>query len=517
MTSPSGPWTGPIAVTRTGKGFFSIDPEQDDLFIPDGNLGGAFPGDIVTVEAAGTERDPKSGQQRPVGKVTSIVSRNRATFVGKLVPGTEVGQNPADTYLLPDWKKMYTPILVRGESLPHGQKVVVRFTQWLAGAAYPEGTLEEIIGPAGAHETEMRALALGSGFRSDFPPGVVHESTDLEERGKAMLAEEAASAVAAGTRRDFRTITTFTIDPYNAKDFDDALSLQTLPNGNVELGVHIADVSFFVRPGTSIDTEARTRATSVYLVDRTIPMLPEVLSTDLCSLNPNEDRLAMSAVFELDAEGAVVGRWFGSTVIHSDRRFTYENAQEILTAGVGEYADELVAMNRLAKIMRKRREEMGAIAFETPEVKIDLDETGTPIAVRLKDRMDTNLLIEEYMLLANREVAAYLTEEVKNAHLSQQPIYRIHDAPDADRIMNLASFLSVLGYDLKQTHGKVTGQDLNKLLASVVGKPEEYLIKVAALRSMSKAIYSTKNIGHLPFTQVIERLMRQRQSGTPSR
>lgn len=500
--SQSGPWTGPISVTRTGKGFFSYDPEQDDVFVPEEYLGGAFPGDIVTVEAAGKERDPKSGKQRTIGRVTGIVSRSRATFVGKLVPGNEINQNPADTYLIPDWKKMYTPILVRGESLPHGQKVVVRFSGWPEGARYPEARLEEIIGPAGQHETEMRALALGSGFRSDFPPGVVHEAERLEQEGKRMLAEEAETAVSSGKRKDFRGVTTFTIDPYNAKDFDDALSIRTLESGNTEVGVHIADVSFFVRPGTSIDNEARERATSVYMVDRTIPMLPEVLSTDLCSLNPNEDRLAVSAVFELDSNANVVNEWFGETVIHSDKRFTYENAQEVLDNGEGEFHQELVTMNTLAEKMRVRRTAAGAIAFETPEVKIDLDETGKPVAVRLKERKATNLLIEDFMLLANQQVAKYLTEQAKVAHLTQQPIYRIHDAPDADRIMNLAAFLKVLGYDLKEQHGKVTGADLNALLAQVVGKPEEYLIKVAALRSMSKAIYSTKNIGHfgLAFT-----------------
>lgn len=490
------PYQGPITVTRTGKGFFSIDPEHEDLFIPEEYLGGAFPGDIVTVEPAGTERDQRTGAPRTIGRVTGIVSRNRATFVGMLVSGKEVGQNPADTYLMPDWKKMYTPFLVRGESLPHGQKVLVRFTGWPEGSRYPESTLEEIIGPAGVHETEMRALALGSGFRSDFPPGVVHEAEHLEQEGKNMLAKEATDAVASGARRDFRGITTFTIDPFDAKDFDDALSIRTLENGNTEIGVHIADVSYFVRTGTSIDTEARGRATSVYLVDRTIPMLPEILSTDLCSLNPNEDRLSVSAVFELDADATVVNRWFGETVIHSDKRFTYENAQENLDAKSGDFYSELATMNTLAEKMRAKRVAKGSIAFETPEVKIQLDETGKPIGVTLKERKATNLLIEDFMLLANQEVAKYLTNQAIAAHLTQMPIYRIHDAPDADRIINLAAFVKVLGYDLKNLNGKVTGGDINALLAQVVGKPEEYLIKVAALRSMSKAIYATRNIGH---------------------
>jgi len=496
MTDAPQTYTGPISATRTGKGFFTYDPEKDDIFIPDGNLGGAFPGDIVTVSVTGREPDPKTKKERLIGRVENIEKRSRTTFVGKLDSGREINQNPADTYLWPDWKKMYTPILVRGESLPLGQKVVVRLVGWNKGDLYPTGTLEEIIGPAGVHETEMRALALGSGFRSDFPPGVVHEAEELEKSGKAQLAAEVESAVASGARKDFRSTHTFTIDPFDAKDFDDALSVKKLPNGNTEVGVHIADVSFYVRPGTSIDDEARERATSVYLVDRTIPMLPEILSTDLCSLNPNEDRLAVSAVFELDNEAGVVNRWFGETVIHSDKRFTYENAQEVLDAQNGDMLEELNTLNTLAGKMRKRREASGAIAFDTPEVKIELDETGKPIAVHLKQRKATNLLIEDFMLLANEEVATYLTQKAQAAHLSQMPIYRVHDVPDADRIMNLSAFLKVLGYNLKEQNGKVKGADINALLEQVKGKPEEYLIKVAALRSMSKAIYSSKNIGH---------------------
>ncbi len=495
MTS-SQTYTGPISVTRTGKGFFSYDPDKEDAFIPDENLHGAFQGDIVEVSLTGQERDRRTGGMRSIGRVERIVERNRTTFVGTLVSGRDIEQNPADVYLMPDWKKMYTPLRVTGDSLPLGKKVLVRLSGWPEGAPFPMAALEEIIGPAGEHETEMRALALGSGFHSDFPPGVVHEADELEKNGRAQLAEEAEAAVASGQRRDFRQTTTFTIDPFDAKDFDDALSVKKLENGNTEVGVHIADVSFYVRPGTAIDDEARNRATSVYLVDRTIPMLPEVLSTDLCSLNPNEDRLAVSAVFELDGNAGVVSRWFGETVIHSDKRFTYENAQQVLDDQSGEMLEELNALKALADKIRAKRKGAGSIDFDTPEVKIELNEEGKPVGVHLKERKATNLLIEDFMLLANEEVATYLTQEAKKAHLSQMPIYRVHDVPDADRIMNLSAFLKVLGYDLKQHNGKVTGKDINALLEQVTGKPEEYLIKVAVLRSMSKAIYSTKNIGH---------------------
>lgn len=495
----SGAYEGPITITRTGKGFFTYDPEKDDLFIPGENLGGAFSGDIVKVEETGLVADPRTGEKRMQGKVVKIMKRSRTTFVGKLVKGDEIGQNAAETYLLPDWKKMYVPFLVRGESLPIGQKVVVRLVDWPPAASFPAATLEEIIGPAGVHETEMRALALGSGFRSDFPAGVVAEAKHLEEHGMQMLMEEAESAIKAGTRKDFRSVTTFTIDPFTAKDFDDALSVRTLENGNTEVGIHIADVSFFVRPGTSIDDEARERATSVYMVDRTIPMLPEILSTDLCSLNPNEDRLSMSAVFELDNEARIVSRWYGETVMHSDKRFTYENAQEVLDNQSGDFLEELNTLNALADKLRKKREKAGMIAFDTPEVKIELDEAGKPINVHIKERKATNLLIEDFMLLANENVAEYLTEKIKakgKGGGALQSIYRVHDVPDADRIANLSEFLKVLGYHLETHGGKVKGADINALLAQVKGKPEEYLIKMATLRSMSKAIYATKNIGH---------------------
>ncbi|MBU0750287.1 VacB/RNase II family 3'-5' exoribonuclease [Patescibacteria group bacterium] len=297
-------------------------------------------------------------------------------------------------------------------------------------------------------------------------------------------------------RRDFRGIPTFTIDPFDAKDFDDALSVRTLPDGNIEVGVHIADVSFFVRPGSPIDREAVHRATSVYLVDRTIPMLPEVLSNNFCSLNPNEDRLAMSAVFVMDKQAGIIDRWFGETVIHSDRRFAYEEAQEVLDTQSGDMLEELNTLQSLSRIIRDRRVKNGAIAFDTPEVKIKLDETGKPIDIILKQRIETMLLIEDFMLQANEAVAEFLAEKVKQQHIKSGSIYRVHDVPNAEKIEDLSQFLKVMGYSLETHNGKVKGADINELLKQVEGKPEEYLIKVATLRSMSKAIYSTKNAGH---------------------
>jgi ribonuclease R len=482
-------YEGPITMTRKGFGFFSVGEDTEDLLIPPEWTNHALSGDIVKITPAGMYRDPSGRMpERQAGKVVEIVSRARETFVGTLV------EEDGLTLLAPDYKKMYVPLVILDrKDTPLGYKVLVRLGEWASDKQYPLGTIEEVIGPAGVHETEMRALALGQGFSSDFPPGVVADAKRLEENGRAMLAEEAKSP----KRRDFRQVPTCTIDPFDAKDFDDALSVQTLPDGTTEVGVHIADVSYFVRPGTALDKEAVERATSVYLVDRTIPMLPEVLSNDLCSLRPNEDRLSVSAVFKLDAEANILDTWFGETVIHSNKRFTYEEAQGVLDAGEGILHEELSTLLVLSKKIRARRAAKGAIEFDTAEVKIELDETGKPIAVHLKERKATNLLIEDFMLLANEAVAKHLSRLTQNGGAHFQSLYRIHDVPDTERIENLANLLRVMGYQLKTSgDGRVTGAELNRLLESVKGTPEEYLVKTAALRSMSKAVYATRNIGH---------------------
>jgi len=489
-------YEGPITMTRKGFGFFPVEGREEDMLIPPEWTGHALSGDIVKVETAGSYRDPRGAMPpREAGKVVGIISRARETFVGTLIEENGL------TLLAPDYKKMYVPIVILpSTSLGTGDltkllgyKVLVRLGEWAADKEYPLGTIEQVIGEAGVHETEMRALALGQGFSSDFPPGVVSDAKRLETEGSALLAEEAKSP----KRRDFRKVSTCTIDPFDAKDFDDALSVQKLPDGNIEVGVHIADVSFFVKPGTELDKEAVARATSVYLVDRTIPMLPHILSTDLCSLLPNKDRLAVSAVFTLDNNANIVNEWFGETVIHSDRRYTYEDAQETLDTGAGDLHEELSTLLELSKKIRARRAAKGAIEFDTAEVKVELDEMGKPIAIRLKERKATNLLIEDFMLLANEAVAKHLSKLTSNGGPHFQSLYRVHDAPDADRIENLANLLRVMGYHLQTSgSGKVSGAELNKLLESVKGKPEEYLVKMATLRSMSKAVYTTRNIGH---------------------
>ena len=481
-------YEGPITMTKKGIGFFAVEGQEEDLLIPKEWNGHALHGDIVKVAPAGMYRDPMNRMPpRAAGKVVEVVKRARETFVGTLV------EEDGLTLLAPDYKKMWVPLVIkdRGEA-QLGYKVLVRLGQWDADREYPLGTVEEVIGKAGIHDVEMRALALSQGFSSEFPPAVVAEAEELEKNGRAMIAEEVKNP----KRRDFRKVATCTIDPFDAKDFDDALSVRTLENGNTEVGIHIADVSFFVRPGSAIDDEARERSTSVYLVDRTIPMLPEVLSNDLCSLVPSEDRLTVSAVFELDAKGKVINSWFGETSIHSDRRYTYEDAQKTLDTGAGDLHDELATLLKLSRKMRARRQAGGAIEFDTAEVKVKLDAEGKPIAVVLKERQDTNLLIEDFMLLANESVAEHLSELTEKAGPLAFSLYRIHDTPDPDRIENLAQFLRVMGYDLKNTAGRVTGAELNRLLTSTKGTPEEYLVKTATLRSMSKAVYATRNIGH---------------------
>ena len=514
-------YEGPITMTRKGFGFFAVPTasspdsaeatsgkEAEDLIIPPEWAGHALSGDIVKVIPMGMYSDPRGTMPaRAAGKVTEIVSRARETFVGTLVedPSTSLGAGDKLTFLQPDYKKMYVPIVI----LPStslgtgdlakliGSKALVRLVSWDADKEYPLGAIEEVIGKAGVHETEMRALALGQGFSSDFPPGVVADAERLEKSGAAILAEEASVRIARNPRADFRKVRTCTIDPFDAKDFDDALSVRKLPDGNIEVGVHIADVSFFVKSGTALDTEAAERATSVYLVDRTIPMLPEILSNDLCSLKPEEDRLAVSAVFTLDDEANILDEWFGETVIHSDKRFTYENAQEVLDQGAGDLHEELSTLFELSKKIRARRQAKGAIEFDTAEVKVELDAEGKPVAIRLKERKATNLLIEDFMLLANEAVAKHLSRLTQNGGAHFRSLYRVHDAPDTDRIENLAHLLRVMGYHLKTSgSGQVTGAELNRLLESVKGKPEEYLVKTATLRSMSKAVYTTRNIGH---------------------
>lgn len=469
---------GIISITRKGVGFIDFG-DKESLVVRIGDTDTALSGDLVRFEKAGTERG------RPAAKVTEILERGQTTYVGRII------QEDGNWLFYADHKRTKVPFFIAKGEQKENVKAVLEFTGWNKEKSLPEGEVTEILGAVGDHEVEMRALLLRGGFEANFPVEVEQEAKELEEKGQELL-----KAGIEG-RKDMRGIPTFTIDPVDAKDFDDAISVQTLENGQYEIGIHIADVSYFVKPGMAIDDEGRKRATSVYLVDRTIPMLPHVLSENLCSLRPEEDRLAMSAIFTLDKEGNIHDEWYGETVIYSDKRFSYEEAQGVLDAQDGILLEELNILNTLAKKRRTKRTKRGAISFDRDEVKIEVDDNGIPVRVYLKERQDTNLLVEDFMLLANEKVSEYMTKVSKNSDTPRPFPYRIHDAPNDEKIKILSEFVKVLGHELPtEKDGGVTGQDLNQLFKDVEGTPEEYLVKTNAVRSMSKATYSTKNIGH---------------------
>jgi ribonuclease R len=343
----------------------------------------------------------------------------------------------------------------------------------------------------------MQAIIRGEGISENFPEKISEAGKELHERKEEIFKEAIAQTKEKRPRRrEMRDRITCTIDPADAKDFDDAISFHRLNNGHYEVGIHIADVSHYVKENDTIDKEAQSRGTSIYLVDRVIPMLPEVLSNDLCSLKPNEDRLAFSAVFEIDEKGKIHKEWFGQTVIHSDKRFSYEEAQEVLDTQKGPQQEELSTLMDIARVLRKKRKKQGAIAFDQPEVRFKLDKDGKPIEVVAKIRTETMLMIEDYMLLANQRVAKYVYNHTKAKGLDAAFVYRVHDLPNPEKIEDLSIFLHALGYELKAQKGVLHARDINRLLKEIEGKPEENLIKTATIRSMAKAIYTTKNIGH---------------------
>ncbi len=425
---------------------------------------------------------------RVIGKkVIEILIRAKAGFSGTLE--MEKGLY----FLSPSDPKMYTDIMIPKEDLggaKTGDKVFAVITKWQKSEETPLGKIVEVLGKPGENNAEMKAIALERGFASGFPKEVEEEAEALAKNAEADFANEVK------LRRDFRGVTTFTIDPYDAKDFDDALSFRKVEGDRYEIGVHIADVSHFVRPDTSLDKEALKRSTSVYLVDRTIPMLPEVLSNDLCSLKPDVDRLTMSAVFVMDKDANVLDTWFGKTIIHSDKRFSYEEAQMVLDEGKGVYYEELNIFNTLAKKLTEKRFEAGAISLEQEEVKFVLDEKGVPQSVFRKARQDTNKLIEEFMLLANRLVAESIGKLTSPQQKERVFMYRIHDNPAKEKSEDLYFFLQKLGYEVKQKNGLIAPGEINRILKELEGKPEKDTVQTAIVRSMAKAVYSTKNIGH---------------------
>jgi len=470
--------TGIIDVTRRGVGYFTVQGLDRDIEIAPEQLHRALNGDTVRIETIGKRYG------RSQGKVVEILERAKEKFVGT------VRREEGKTLLYPDDRRMYTPIEIHStEKLESDFKVAVKIVGWNEGE-YPVGELLEKFGKKGEHEAEIAAIIFEQGFEAGFPARVEEEAEKIG-RERDQLMEEKTKG-----RRDFRTTTTFTIDPVDAKDFDDALSVKELGNGDIEVGIHIADVSAFLPLGSATDAEAQKRGTSIYLVDRTVPMLPEVLSNDLCSLNEDVDRLTFSAVFVLSPEAEIKERWFGETVIHSHKRFSYEEAQKVLDEGAGPHVKELTILETLGKKLREGRFKEGAIEFDQEEIKFTLDEKGRPIGIRKKVRLETNLLIEDFMLLANREVAEYVYNLGKKLPEARRTfVYRIHDVPKAEKLEELGTFLRAIGYELN-TNKNVTAKDINRLFDQLDGKPEENLIKTATIRSMAKAVYATKNIGH---------------------
>lgn len=470
---------GRVDLTNDGSAFIVTDDEfESDIFVAPRKLRNALNGDRVKVYVYA-----KTKGKHKEGEVIEILHRAKMEFTGV------VKLSERFAFFIPDDRKMMHDIFIPMAELngaKNGIKAVAEITDWPADAKNPIGRIKHILGAQGENDTEMNAILAEYGFPLSFPAEVEHESEAISD---VITKEEIAR------RRDFRNITTFTIDPFDAKDFDDALSFKILENGNYEVGVHIADVSHYIVPDSALDKEALDRATSVYLVDRVIPMLPERLSNGLCSLRPKEEKLCFSAVFELDENAFIQTEWYGKTIIYSDRRFTYEEVQEVIENKEGDFKDEILKLNALAYKLRDRKFKNGAISFEATEVKFKLDAAGKPIGVYVKERKDAHKLIEDFMLLANRKVAEHVSKMGKGKH-KYTFVYRAHDSPKPDALANFAQFAARFGYKINTKSDKETAKSLNFLMEDVEGKKEQNVLTQLAIRSMAKAIYTTKTSSH---------------------
>jgi ribonuclease R len=470
---------GKVDLTNDGSAFIVTDDEfENDIFVAPRKLRNALNGDRVKVYVYA-----KSKGKHKEGEVIEILQRNKMEFTGIL----KLSERFA--FFIPDDRKMMHDIFIPMNQLngaKNGIKAVAEITDWPTDAKNPIGRIKHILGTQGENDTEMNAILAEYGFPLSFPAEVEHESEQISD---IITPQE------IGRRRDFRDVLTFTIDPFDAKDFDDAISFKYLDNSQYEVGVHIADVSHYIAPDSALDKEALDRATSVYLVDRVIPMLPERLSNGLCSLRPNEDKLCFSAVFIMDEDAHITNEWYGKTIIHSNRRFTYEEVQEIIETKEGDYSKEIEELNALAHKLRERKFKNGAISFETTEVKFKLDETGKPIGVYVKERKDAHKLIEDFMLLANRKVAEYVSKMGKGKH-KYTFVYRVHDSPKPESLANFAKFAERFGYRINTKSDKETAKSLNYLMEDVEGKKEQNVLTQLAIRSMAKAIYTTKSSSH---------------------
>ena len=468
---------GTIQITQRGSGFVICQGREKDIFIAPQNIGQAMNGDVVKARVF------KQGSKRDEGAVVEVKERERVQFVGTL------HFRERNILLIPDSTKSGIEIIIAKENLngaKEGEKVLAKIIAWPKSSSTPYGEIIAVLGMPGSNDTEMLSILYNQGIDPVFPQQVLDEAEFIPiELDEAEITN----------RRDFREVLTFTIDPVDARDFDDAISYKKLENGHLEIGVHIADVSHYVRPGMAMDAEALKRSNSVYLVDRVIPMLPEQLSNIACSLRPHEDKYSFSAVFEMDENGKVYNQWYGKTAIHSNRRFTYEEAQEIIEGKDGDYKEEILTIDKIAKILRNKRLKNGALSIESEEMRFKLNEKGNPAEVIIKTSKDAHKLIEEFMLLANRHVATFLSKPEKGRDPFPM-IYRVHDKPDIEKMGMFAVFIEKFGHKINLQDPSQIAKNLNSLFDEIRGENEFSLIQSMAIRSMAKASYETENIGH---------------------
>lgn len=468
---------GTVDLTRSGAGYIMVDDMDDDIYVPEKYMNSAFHGDVVKVSVNTSGR-----RRKPEGKVVEIIKRNTKKVIGKISVLKKYAVVHNDNARLPGDIQV-SPKNLKGAV--DGDNVLIEITDWGTGQNKEIwGKVVKLMSDNTASDVAMQSILLEQGFEIDFPSEVLSEAEPMSDE---IIEEELKK------RRDFRKITTVTIDPDTAKDFDDALSIEKLENGNTEIGIHIADVTHYVKPKTALDKEAYNRSTSVYLVDRVCPMLPEKLSNHLCSLVPHVDRYTFSAVFEFDEKFKVVNKWFGKGIIHSDRRFTYEEAQERLESGEGDFADELRGMNTIALKLRKEKFKNGAIAFESDEIKFKLDENAKPIGLYVKQRKDSHMLVEDFMLLANKQVAIYISKK-EGAEVPY--VYRIHDEPNPEKLQEFAMFAKELGVKMKVDTPDQVAKSFNTLAKKAKEDEQLKMLEPLAIRTMAKAVYSTENIGH---------------------
>ena len=477
LKSQGGTATGIMEVNSKGLGQVRSEELDEPVFVSTANMNHALDGDRVRVRLYARRK-----RSNPEAEVIEVIERAKTTFVGTV----EISQFSA--FLVPNKKTPFDLFIPKDKLLgaKNGQKAVARILDWPERARNPFAEIIDVLGDAGNNNTEMHAILAEFDLPYKYPEAV----NQAAEKISTEISDEEIK-----NRRDFRGVPTFTIDPADAKDFDDALSIQKLENGSWEVGVHIADVTYYVKPESLLEDEAYNRATSVYLVDRVVPMLPEKLSNGVCSLRPNEDKLCFSAVFQLDDNSLVLNEWFGRTIIHSDRRFAYEEAQQVIESGEGDLKEEILTLDRLAKQLREIRFKNGSIGFDRVEVKFKIDKDGKPLSVFFSESKDSNKLIEEFMLLANKRVAEFVGKP--GAKKKERTfVYRIHDKPDPEKLDSFNHFIKRFGYGIQTNNPQTVTASMNKLIENVAGKKEQNVIETLAIRTMAKAEYSTRNIGH---------------------